>query len=335
MSKNRLYLYDNLKFLLIILVIIGHMVDYGGTVYTSSNTCYRAMVYIYAFHMPLFVLIAGLFFKAQNTFRKVFYYLSMGLVMKAVTFVFQRCLYQTGVFSFSNLNGPEWFMLALAVYTAITPRLQRLNRSLVLTLALLLSIFAGYADEIGTFLSISRIIVFYPFFLFGTMTEAETLSRQLHRPWVRVAGGAIITLWTVIVAVFGDGIWFMKYLFTGASPYAYLPSGYAPYGGLLRALSYLIAGLLCLSLIAVMPAKRLGVLSDFGSKTIQVYFWHLPFVFAVHTLDYSLFDSTLSNEPWGYCIGILVAVGLAMLLSLKPFRYPVAIIRNNLLKPKP
>lgn len=327
MVNNRLYLYDNLKFLLIVFVVIGHMIDYGGSVYTSSAVCARTMVFIYAFHMPLFIFIAGLFFKAERIAKKVFYYLCVGLVMKAVIFVCQRCLYHTGVFTFSNLNGPDWFMLALAVYAAVTALCRR-HRRLVLIIAVLLSLFAGYVDAIGTFLSISRIIVFYPVFLAGTMTDAEALCRRLHKPRLRAAGGAVIVLWAAVAAVFGNRFWFMKLLFTGSTPFSFLPAEWAAYGGLLRALSYLIAGVLCMAFIAVMPQKKLGILSVFGSRTIQVYFWHLPLVFAVHMLDYTLFHSTLAKAPWGYCLGIFVAVGIAMLLSLKPFHFPVSVIEK-------
>lgn len=334
MSKPRLVLYDNLKLLMIIFVIIGHMVDYGGSLYTSSDTCYRAMVFIYAFHMPLFILMAGLFFKAQNILKKVLYYLTVGLLMKAVIFGFQRCLYHTGVFTFLDYNGPEWFMLALAVYTAVTPLLRRLNRWAAWITLVLVALVAGYLDIIGTVFSLSRILVFYPFFFAGTVMDAEKLDRLLHRPRLRIAGGVILLLWTVAVAVFGDNIWWMKYLFTGSSPYSYLPDGLAGYGGILRAVSYLLAGLLCLSFLAVMPSKKLGLLSTFGSRTLQVYFWHLPLVFAVHTLDYTFFDTTLARNPGGYCLGIIVAVGIAMLLSLKPFQFPTALIKSYLFRQK-
>lgn len=328
MTKQRLYVYDNVKLLLIIFVVIGHLVDYGGKLYTDSNTCYRAMVYIYAFHMPLFIFIAGLFYKARNTTSKIFYYLSVGLTMKVLIYVAQQKLYHTGAFTFSNLNGPDWFMLALAVYAAAMPLLQKIDSRLVLAMSLLLGLFSGYADEINTFLSLSRIIVFFPFFVAGTMVDGEKLARVLHRLPLRILGGALILAWTVIVAKFGDTIWFFKFLFTGSTPFSSLPEDFVKYGCVMRGFTYVLSGLLCLSLIAVIPDKKLGFLSVCGSRTIQVYFWHLPCVLAVHTVDYAFFDSSLAREPWGYITGILIAVLLALVLSLKPFSIPTAVMQK-------
>ena len=58
-AKERIYLYDNVKCLAIILVVIGHAInyltDFDG--YTLEKGMY---VMIYSFHMPLFLFVSGL-----------------------------------------------------------------------------------------------------------------------------------------------------------------------------------------------------------------------------------------------------------------------------------
>lgn len=63
-EKKRLYLYDNLKFLLIVLVVLGHLIDDstvklfgdggGETGVPQAKVFSGAFVFLYAFHMPLF-----------------------------------------------------------------------------------------------------------------------------------------------------------------------------------------------------------------------------------------------------------------------------------------
>ena len=75
MKKERIYLWDNIKFILIFLVVLGHFADFHTA--TSLNMR-RLFFYIYIFHMPLFIFISGLFSKKtinEKKYKKIFEYL--------------------------------------------------------------------------------------------------------------------------------------------------------------------------------------------------------------------------------------------------------------------
>lgn len=55
MSSNRILWVDNLKGFLILLVVLGHTIQYSMQAFDSSHV----FNYIYSFHMPLFFLISG------------------------------------------------------------------------------------------------------------------------------------------------------------------------------------------------------------------------------------------------------------------------------------
>ena len=191
MQKERIYTFDNLKFLLIVFVIIGHFVDHGGKPYSTDNGL-GAFIFIYSFHMPLFIFISGLFYKAGNLQKKVLFYLSTAVVMNIVIFVCQRLLFQAGNLNFVHISNAVWFMVALAAFTMITHFIRRLNKPFVLLIWVIFACFVGYSKEVSTFLCISRIIVFYPFFLAGTMLDARKVSAVLSKPVFRIAGAALI-----------------------------------------------------------------------------------------------------------------------------------------------
>ena len=327
MDKKRLFPLDNLKFVLIVFVVIGHLIDYGSSEF-QADAFHRMAVFIYAFHMPLFIFISGMFFMSEHILRKVLYYLLTGLVMKATVFLFQRLIYHTGLFTFSNLNGPDWFMLALAVYTALMYWLRRCKGKWILAVALPLALAAGYIDAINTFMSVSRVVVFFPFFVLGTMLPPDAVIRFVSKRKWRVTGSVLIAVWAVLNIFWGDRIAYLKLLFTGSTPYSYLPYGLAPYGALMRLLSYTIATLLGFSFLAVVPRREVRLQSRFGARTLQVYFWHLPLLFLLHTLDYQLCGTFLATVPWGYCVSILLSVGIALLLSTKPFAFPTNLIKK-------
>ncbi len=71
---ERLSYYDNLRFALIMLVVLGHaFINYVS----SSSYIPSLLVFIYTFHMPLFLFVSGLFhtdneMKKEGAFHVVF-----------------------------------------------------------------------------------------------------------------------------------------------------------------------------------------------------------------------------------------------------------------------
>lgn len=75
-NTKRIYKWDNLKCFLIVMVVIGHFVNQYAPI---SNTMKSLSLFIYSFHMPLFIFLSGLLQKkwdARHPFRwdKPIYY---------------------------------------------------------------------------------------------------------------------------------------------------------------------------------------------------------------------------------------------------------------------
>ena len=77
-KSERIYLFDNLKFILIFFVVFGHCI----MIFVNDITL-RVYMYIYLFHMPTFVFISGYFFKRRN--KKM-----LSFIVKYLVF---QCLY--------------------------------------------------------------------------------------------------------------------------------------------------------------------------------------------------------------------------------------------------
>ena len=120
--KNRLHYLDNLKAILIILVIIGHAIQ-GSIDNYQHNFFFRL---IYSFHMPLFLSISGYFtYKPKYDsllIRKRF----VQLLVPFVIWAFISPLLLTGSFNihaaFNALLYPDyglWFLYNLFVYSVV------------------------------------------------------------------------------------------------------------------------------------------------------------------------------------------------------------------------
>ena len=77
---EREYQYDNMKFILILLVVFGHLLEYiRGDI---SENIYR----IYTFHMPVFVFISGYFAKFKK--KKIIFQLLLPYLVLLTIYIF-------------------------------------------------------------------------------------------------------------------------------------------------------------------------------------------------------------------------------------------------------
>ncbi|WP_010234461.1 acyltransferase family protein [Clostridium arbusti] len=67
-KNQRDYYFDNIKLLLITLVVIGHVIEPLINTYSNFRLLY---FFIYAFHMPLFAFISGYFLKNANNKKNI------------------------------------------------------------------------------------------------------------------------------------------------------------------------------------------------------------------------------------------------------------------------
>ena len=70
--KNNNYFIDNLKVILIFLVVFGHLIE---RYIDTNSTLLGVYMFIYIFHMPLFVFVSGFLSKNIYKSRKIFFIL--------------------------------------------------------------------------------------------------------------------------------------------------------------------------------------------------------------------------------------------------------------------
>ena len=81
----RQYRYDNLKFFLIVLVVVGHFLEFYDT---RSDIFKSLFVFIYSFHMPLFLFVSGLFTREKPvSVEKIIFYFILGYALKMLIYV--------------------------------------------------------------------------------------------------------------------------------------------------------------------------------------------------------------------------------------------------------
>ena len=87
MVTKRIEKWDNLKFFLILFVVVGHFCEY----FIGNNAVARDIfVFIYSFHMPLFIFVSGLFSKKnidEKRYEKMFSFVIVFFLINIFLFV--------------------------------------------------------------------------------------------------------------------------------------------------------------------------------------------------------------------------------------------------------
>ena len=119
LSKKRNFAYfDILKFILIFLVVFGHIIEK----YIDFPLIKSIYLFIYSFHMPLFVFVSGFFAKYNKS--KCYNYLFLYFLLQIIHIILSLTIIAPkSQYSFIDILGfifaPQWtlwYLLALAFW---------------------------------------------------------------------------------------------------------------------------------------------------------------------------------------------------------------------------
>ena len=180
-KKKRNYLFDNIKVLLIFLVVTSHFIRVRGNFNPAGID---GIYYIIAFSyiMQGFFFISGYFsknvMKCHKNAAKNF--LLPYFIMTIFMFGFRYLLYGHATLSFLNPSHALWFLLAMFMYRFTIPYLAKVP--MLLPLGFLAYLFVGCFGIATDTLAIGRMISFLVFFIAGFYTNAEHFERLRNIP---------------------------------------------------------------------------------------------------------------------------------------------------------
>ncbi len=327
--KERIALWDNYKFILIWLVVLGHICDAIISSMSYTTTEKALFFFIYTFHMPMFLFISGVFYNDKNLGGKVLFYLSSGFLLKICMFlVYYWFDAKTPEFRLLSDASIPWFMFTLAIFTAMTRMIRNTNKVFILVLNIIIASFAGYDKSIGDFLYLSRVIVYYPFFLVGTMFGAgatDTVMRLKKNKAIIAVSLSILVIWFAVCCMHFEWLYPYRHLLTGRNPYT---DEIASHGPLARLICYLMAAAVGFSLLILTPARRLPFITSWGGKTMNVYFWHL-LILRAFVLSTSITYLFRRFGPGFGPVFLLSSIPFTVLLSCVPvFDQPLKYIKS-------
>lgn len=185
---------DGLKYILIVLVVLGHFIEPSRYENQISEWLYSL---IYSFHMPLFIWMSGYFYKHRDTaeeFRR-----SLPLLEVCLISHIGFALLGGGSLSLRSLlsfnYSPSWYLLSLFFWRMASSCLLkhfRLRTVFVCAVAIEVVSFI-LMDRHGGYLSLMRTLQFYPYFVTGYMMKGKMDSILRYKPIILLGGVISIT----------------------------------------------------------------------------------------------------------------------------------------------
>lgn len=323
---GRIYLFDNIKFLAILLVVIGHAINFLTE--TDGNMLEKSLfLTIYSIHMPLFIFISGLFLKPMDKStkfpkQKIISYILIGIVLRIVMSVLRLVLGKNMAYSlFDMYDSFTWFMWAMAVFITLMWIFREYNTKIILLVSLLIGCMAGYDKFLGDKLALMRIVVFLPFFVAGYMIKPESLAAFLSNKWVKVVSIFVAVGFLALFFINTDIYQYLRPIFTGRNSFEVL-GRFSKFGFAVRLLCYAISTLFGLSVMSLVPNKNLGIITKTGTKTLQIYFWHQAFLLLLSHFGVYGLISSVTGDTIATGVYILIAVAVTFVCSLSVFSFP-------------
>lgn len=332
-SKRNIWL-DNVKGFLIICVVVGHFLESG--IDYSSDTSKALFLFIYSFHMPLFIFTNGLLCEHAIADKELFYkklitFAGLFLLLKLLIFPFQKLNNPDLQFSLVETDGVPWYLFAMCVFYACAYALRKIEKRKILAVSILLSLFAGYDNGIGDVFVLSRCLVFFPWFVLGWMCKVDKLEEMLHKPIMQILSPVVLVFFLLLCRIQIDSFYIFRRFFTGRSSYDTLLDNDGEMGIFFRLVAYMITFVVSVCVLSILPKCKFLHLDYLGKESLQIYFFHRPVLFFLEYAKTYPFLYRHCNSFTNYLwlgIALVLVIILAQPIFEKPFRKYDSIVRH-------
>lgn len=310
-SSGRDPWFDNAKMTLVTLVVVGH----AWTLLPQNTVNNWAYDFLYAWHVPAFVVITGYLSRSFTWAPAKLWSLVRTIAVPYV--IFEAALawfrYQVGGVQLEDLftdpHWPMWYLSALFFWRLMAPVFLRMGKAVALGVAVVVSLLAGLWA--GDTFDAARILGLLPFFVLGlTLTDRQWGWARARRAIPFALAGIVVVL---AVTRFTDS-WIATEWYYYRSRYDALDPNDLKAASI-RAVLLTLGLIGAASFFALVPRGR-SWFSALGAATLVVYLFH---GFVVLAAQYEGFpDWAAAHVVLSFVLATATAVGLALLLAAPP-----------------
>lgn len=266
-QNNRNIQIDNIKGLLILLAVLGHIVE---PLTGPQPYLYQFYAFIYIFHMPAFLLLSGYLSKGGESFNasKIINQLIVPFVV--FNFIYEIFYYiQNGeVSNYVKGLAPNWilwFIVSLIFMRIISPIIMQFKYPIALSIAI--ALMASTVSYNGFTFNASRTLVFMPYYIAGCVLFRSFSGKLTFSE--RPVGLLIASVFLLACYALADHLNLIALY--GSTPL--VATGMTLSNTIVVRLSYYVLTALAICSVCFIAA-RFNWLNEFGKKSLYIYLWH-------------------------------------------------------------
>ncbi|MFJ3229281.1 acyltransferase family protein [Streptomyces sp. NPDC086783] len=315
-------LFDNAKYLALVLVALGHAWEPLRSTHRSIEALYDA---IYSFHMPVFIIVSGYFSQGFDGSLAKTRRLLTGVAVPYIVFevaytLFKRWAGNDPSYPISLLDPwyLTWFLIAIFIWRLSVPIWKSVRWPL--STALGIAALASACPSIGADLDLQRVLQFLPFFVLGLRLDVSHIHRL--RSWHVRVGAAFILAGAIAVAYWEAPRFSSVWLYHRDS---LQDLGYAPWSSPAVTLAtFCCSTILAACFFALIPEHRVWF-TPLGTGTLYGYLLHGFLIQG--SRFWGWYDLPFIRQPLGvYVVTLIAAVAVTVLCSSpirRAFRFVV------------
>lgn len=309
---KRNYYIDNLKFILICLVVVGH--------FAIKMTCHAPiqslLYFIYLFHMPCFIFVSGYLAKRINAggklrVDKILAMLWLYFIFKLTNALIDYAFTGELNFNFFKDTAAPWYLFALCMWYILVPVIERIKTTYLIPASVLAGLIIGCLSYIRDVFSLSRVFVFLPFFIIGFCLSEQMLTKFLNMR-LRMLAFIYLSVLFAFLLIFRTKLAPVSDIIYGGSSYSNSLDELVRYGILIRLTWYILAFITAAAFMLLVPRCKIFI-TPFGGRTLQIYMSH---IWCRDILAYiGLFELIKKSSPWLALLVLLGSIALSFLLA--------------------
>lgn len=312
--------FDNLKGLIMLLIVFGHCIERTNDFATDKTASDYLYVLMYTLNIPTIAFLSGYFSKGKE-------FKLDSILNLFVTFLL---FHVTGWLLFTRIPDriltpwwTSWYLFSLICWKLMIPLISKFRFALLFSIVI--ALIAGFT-EANRFMAISRTLCFFPYFIAGYKMNPETIhSLRKKRKWLFLL--IILSVFLIFSTLYFSHAPIKEQLLM-TTPYEEQKLNTA-ICVLIRFLIILSGFAMSVSLTAVITEKK-TYFASLGKNSLTVYVFHSFALATIYKLFAKMVPSTfLTSNSLTIAASIVLTILICLISRTEKTAKAISFIVNS------